>query len=207
MSYLHNALLLATVTAFFISCGPKTEYLPIMGPRDVSNEGDTIYHAVPTFKFTDQHNYSISNDDVANKIYCSNFFFTTCRSICPKMNKNLAEVVKAYKDDDRIDFLSHSLDPSSDTPEILSAYADGFEADAKNWHFLTGDEKSIYSLAGVGGYFVNARRDENSLDGIDHSGKVCLVDAEGHIRAYHDLTEEEGIQALINDIEFLLNEK
>lgn len=207
MNSSHNYFLLLISCAFIFGCSSKTEYLPIMGPRDLSASGDTIFHEIPSFSFEDQNEKIVSNELVKDKVYCSNFFFTTCRSICPKMNKNLAEVVKEFKGDDRISFLSHSLDPANDSPEILSAYAGGFGVDAENWHFLTGSEKEIYTLAGVGGYFVSALRDEASIDGIDHSGKVALVDKNGRIRAYHDLTDSANIDELIKDIRFLLDEK
>ncbi len=140
---------------------------------------------VPNFQFVNQNGDTVSNKDYLGKVYIVEFFFTTCPSICPIMNKNLVEVEKEVGDNDDFGIVSISIDPQHDTPEVLKAYAENYDIDNPNWNFLTGDKEDIYTLANKGfGIFANT--DETVPGGFAHSGMFALVDREGYIRSRVD---------------------
>lgn len=181
---------------------------------------------VPPFSFTDQNGKTISNNDYLGKVYVVEFFFTTCPTICPIMNRNLVEIQNEFKDFENFGVASFSITPEIDTPEVLKAYADRYGITNPNWHLMTGDEATIYKLANEGFYLYTAKSDEVE-GGFEHSGNFALIDKEGYIRSrltspnnpllYYNgiITEEEGendegipqeISILKEDIAKLLKE-
>lgn len=140
---------------------------------------------VPAFSFTDQHGNTITNDDYLGKVYVVEFFFTTCPTICPIMNRNLVEVQSQFQDFEDFGIASISIAPETDTPEVLKAYAEKYGVTNPNWHFLTGDETEIYTLANEG-FNLYTAKDENVEGGFEHSGNFALIDKEGYIRSRTD---------------------
>ena len=104
-------------------------------------------HTIPFFSFHDQNDSTISLHTIKNKIYVSNFFFTKCKGICPKMTNNMLLLQEAFKDDTSILFLSHSVDPVSDSVRVLKQYAKENKVNSSRWHLLTGSKQEIYDLA------------------------------------------------------------
>jgi len=140
---------------------------------------------VPDFQFVNQNGDTITNKDYLGKVYVIEFFFTTCPSICPIMNKNLVEVEKELGKNNDFGIVSITIDPQHDTPEVLKEYAANYGIDNPNWNFLTGDKEEIYKLANKGfGIFANT--DETVPGGFAHSGMFALVDREGYIRSRAD---------------------
>ncbi|RKS55956.1 protein SCO1/2 [Gillisia mitskevichiae] len=140
---------------------------------------------VPDFKFVNQNGDTISNNDYLGKVYIVEFFFTTCPSICPIMNKNLVEVENELGENKDFGIVSITIDPNHDTPKVLKEYAENYEIDNPNWNFLTGDKEAIYSLANKGfGIFANT--DSTVPGGFAHSGLFALVDREGYVRSRLD---------------------
>ncbi len=204
MKYL---LKIITLSAIVLSAC-KQEKLKIYGPRiesTIDGEVKLSDYTLPPFSFENQDGNTVSDKTLKGKIYCTDFFFTTCRSICPTVNNNLTKVQKAFAKNSDVRYLSHSLDPNSDTKEILKDYAEKLGADLRTWDFVLGDEATIYDYAQKH-YFVKAIKDETALDGIDHSGRVILVDPVGRIRGYYDFTDDNNVEILINDIKTLLDE-
>ncbi|MBL0105098.1 MAG: SCO family protein [Bacteroidetes bacterium] len=72
--------------------------LPIIGPVDVNANGDTTYHTIPPFSFTNQDGKTITDKDLENQIYVASFFFASCKSVCPKLNEEMGRVQYAFKD-------------------------------------------------------------------------------------------------------------
>lgn len=140
---------------------------------------------VPDFQFVNQDGDTISNKDYLGKVYVVEFFFTTCPSICPIMNKNLVGVEKELGGNPNFGIVSISIDPTHDTPEVLKEYKENYEIDNPNWNFLTGDKERIYALANQG-FGIYANTDESVPGGFAHSGMFALVDKEGYIRSRGD---------------------
>jgi protein SCO1/2 len=193
------------------ACGKKK--LPIMGERavdvkiiDGKQVVDTVYKTVPNFTFVNQDSSIITHEVVKNKIYVADFFFVTCPTICPRMKKNLLTIYNAYKGNDNIVFLSHTIDPEHDSVSVLKDFADRLGADSKQWHFLTGNRDSIYEIA-TNGYYATALPDSTEPGGYVHSGGLILVDKYRRVRGIYDGTSAKDAEVLIKDIELLLNEK
>src|SRR5690606_13211211 len=165
---------------------------------------DTNYYQVPEFRFLNQDSVYISSADFADKIYITNFFFTHCPSICPTMQRNLLQVYEKYKDDNRVAFLSHSIDFKYDSPSVLKSYADKLGVTNQQWQFVTGEKKDIYGIADH--YYVYTKEDESAPGGYDHQGYLVLIDGQRHIRGAYDGTNDEQVKQLFEDLAILLEE-
>ena len=170
---------------------------------------------VPAFTLTDQNGKKISDADYLGKVYVVEFFFSTCPTICPKMNQNMLLLQKEYYGNPEFGIASITINPAYDTPQVLKAHAEHLGAKHYNWHFLTGDGDYIHNLA-VKGFNLYAGKNSNAPGGFEHSGLFALVDKEGQIRSrkdtygnpitYYDGLEEAGVQAIKEDIKKLLEE-
>jgi protein SCO1 len=181
-----------------------------------ANEGKLIKIGLaPKFELTDQNQKKITNADYAGKVYVLEFFFSTCPSICPKMNKNMIAIQNKFFGNPNFGIASITINPENDTPEVLLSHANSLGVTSTNWHFLTGDKKYIYDLANKG---FNVYVGENSKvnGGFEHSGLFALIDKNGNIRCrkdeynnpilYYDGIEKEGVKAIQQDISILLSE-
>jgi len=196
-----------------VSCSSNSEQkLPYIGEPHIEEKtvdgktvSDTIYHRIPDFSFLNQDSVLISQKDFANKVYVANFFFTHCPSICPTMQRNLLKVYEKYKGDERIAFLSHSIDFKYDSPSILKGYAEKLGVTNNQWQFVNGSKKDIYGIAEQ--YLVYTKEDATVPGGYDHQGYLVLIDKDRHIRGAYDGTNEEQVEQLFTDLGILLKEQ
>lgn len=190
----------------FLSCLQPANQgkLPILGERDITPAGDTIYPQVPDFQFVDQDSQAVNNATFAGKAYVVDFFFVHCPTICPKVKANGLRVYQKFKNDDRLLMLSHSIDTRNDTVRALLHHAQKLGIESKKWHLVTGDHDAIYGIAD--NYFSVAKEDPSAPGGFDHSGRLILVDKNRHVRAFCDGTNAEEVDRFITDIERLLKE-
>lgn len=187
------------------SCVEKKETkLPIFGEREVIN-GDTVFHKIGNFQFVNQDSAVVTNETFKNKIYVSDFFFTSCRTICPIMKTQMKRVYDSVKNDPEVLILSHTIDPEYDTVGLLRDFADRLEVKSNKWHFVTGNKDSIYNIAQKG-YFATAIEDKSEPDGFIHSGAFLLIDKEQRVRGKYDGTKEDDVNRLLADIERLKKE-
>ena len=140
---------------------------------------------VMPFSFVNQDEKTISNDDYAGKVYLVEFFFSTCPTICPKMNKNLVDIQNTFPDRPDFGIASFTINPEYDTPSVLKTYAENYGVTNPNWHFMTGEKEAIYNLANTG-FNLYAAQVEGSDGGFEHSGNFALIDKEGYIRSRTD---------------------
>lgn len=195
----------------------KEKPLPIINPVDLEEEmvdpellrvgyGHTVGH----FSFVNQNGKTITSDEVKGKIHIAEYFFTTCKSICPVMNKQMQRVNRTFKNNDDIKILSFTVDPKVDTVAQIKWYADRHGATNDNWHFLTGDKMELYNLARTSYFVLKPAEAQNLGDaGSDfiHTNNFVLVDRQSRIRGYYDGTSEEEVNKLIHDIKLLLEEE
>lgn len=170
---------------------------------------------VPKFELTDQNHKKISNKDYLGKVYVVEFFFSTCPTICPRMNQNMLQLQKEFYGKPDFGLVSITIDPATDTPDHLKKHADLLGVKHYNWHFLTGDKDYIYKLA-QSGFNLYVGENKNVAGNFEHSGMFALVDKEGNIRCrkdefgnpilYYDGLEQSGIDMLKEDIKKLLEE-
>ncbi|HSI68823.1 MAG TPA: SCO family protein [Gillisia sp.] len=140
---------------------------------------------VPEFSFVNQDGDTITNEDYLGKVYVIEFFFTTCPSICPIMNRNLVEIQDEFKGESDFGIASFTIDPEHDTPQVLKEYAANYGVTNPHWHFLTGDRERVYEMANTG-FGIFADEDETVPGGFAHSGLFALVDKEGYVRSRAD---------------------
>lgn len=169
----------------------------------------------PKFELTDQNNAKVSNETYKGKVYVLEFFFSTCPSICPIMNKNMVSIQNEFFGNPNFGIASISINPEYDTAKVLKEHAELIGVKSTNWHLLTGDKKYIYDISNKG-FNIYAGENEKASGGFEHSGLFALIDKEGNIRCrkdkfgnpilYYDGLEKEGVKAIIEDIKTLLNE-
>ena len=187
-----------------------TRVLPIAGERDVQyimvdgkEIADTIYHHVPSFEYINQDSILVTSDDFKGKIWVTDFFFTSCPTICPPMTSQMKRLNEMTVDlNEYIQFLSFSIDPDRDTPSKLSKYISDYEITSNNWQFLTGDEEATHLLAKE--FFNGAERNEEIDGGFGHTSYFALVDKEGLVRGIYDGTNPEKVDELEKDLRKLL---
>ncbi|MFA5060079.1 MAG: SCO family protein [Candidatus Omnitrophota bacterium] len=156
---------------------------------------------VVDFSLLDSTQKQVSLSNFKNKVWVANFFFTTCGSICPMMTQNMMKVYKRFLDDPDVHYVSISVNPEFDSPEILTRYAQKYGADPLKWHFLTGPRESIQELA-VKGFKVGTVDEP-----VFHSSYFILIDKNANIRGYYDGITQKGVDQLTADIALLLKEK
>lgn len=201
-----HTLLLALILTLLIGCNQSQNEakLPIYG-NTIYEATDTIYHTIADFRLVDQDSVWITNETFAGKVYVSDFFFTSCPTICPVMKQQMLRVYEKFETNDQVAILSHTIDPTYDTAPVLKDYAGKLGVNTNKWKFVTGDSDYIYDL-GETSYMVMTDEDEEAEGGFIHSGAFLLVDKERQIRGVYDGTVEEQVGLLLNDIDKLLNE-
>ena len=216
MNLLFSCVLLLLLTA----CeGVVSNKLPYIGHYDLAYSTvdgnqvvDTIYQPIRSFTFRNQEGLQVTNESYTNKIWITEFFFTTCPTICPIMNvqmTNLTKEVHTMNMEDQVQFLSFSIDPIKDTPEALKKYKGLHCRDCKNWDFLTGDEEFTHRL-GIESFKVFAGREEEAAGGYAHSGAFSMVDQNGYLRGVYNITSFDGdvnkseYQRLLRDLKILI---
>ncbi len=140
---------------------------------------------VPSFEFINQDSLLISNADYEGKVFVAEFFFTSCPSICPIMNKNLVEIQNEFANADNFGIASFSITPEYDTPMVLKEYAERYGINDLDWHLMTGDQEKIYKLANEG-FNIFAAEMPDAPGGFEHSGLFALIDKNGYIRSRVD---------------------
>ena len=214
-------LLPALAAALLTACsGPSADTaarLPILGEREVrpradGGPADTVFATVPAFRLTDQSGQVITNRTFAGRAYLADFFFATCPGICPKMQGELLKVYAKFGQDQRLAFLSHTIDPAHDSLPVLRDYADRLGmGKARNWYFATTGAKgeptardTVFQLARA--YFTAAEPDKQAPGGFAHNGTFALVDDRGHIRGLYDSLNPTEVARLMTELPTLLAE-
>jgi len=201
---IHYFVFPVLIGLFLFSCLAREEKLPIFGEREVMGN-DTVYHHIAPFAFVDQDSSIITNDTFRDKIYVADFFFTTCKTICPIMKTQMLRVYEATSEMPDVLILSHTIDPEYDTVALLHDFAERLGVDSDRWHFVTGVKDSIYKIAQTS-YFATAMEDKTEPDGFIHSGAFLLIDKKQRIRGKYDGTREQDVNRLIADIKRLRRE-
>jgi protein SCO1 len=203
------AILVIPGLAYLIIQSGENNYsrLEIFGPKEpvASQSGgvpDTIYHTIADFSFISQDSSLVTQETVKGKIFVADFFFTTCKSICPKMTNHLMRVQHEFVDDAEVVILSHTVDPENDTPPVLATYAKKHNAVKDKWFFVTGDKKQLYDIA-RNSYYITAMPGDGTGDDFIHSEKIVLVDKDRRIRGFYDGTDYLEITRLIEELKLL----
>lgn len=169
------------------------------------------------FAFADQNGDTITNEHIKDKIVVVEYFFTTCKSICPIMNKNMNKIYETFKESGDVILLSHTVDPIRDSVAALKEYSLQYDPDPAIWKFLTGDKQQLYDHARHSFKIIAG---DSTISDIDddfiHTNVFVLLDKKGRVRLHisnqgspvaYDGTNEKSIDYLIKDIKYLQKEK
>ncbi len=196
-------ILSAIIILFIVSCKKENKSLPYLGVHTYENN-DTIYYTIPEYKFTRQDSSKFGSDNLKGKPYVAYFFFTSCPSICPRMTQAAKRVQMALnKYRDKFNIVAFSIDPDRDSTEKLRKYAEKYQIDLSNWHFLRGEEQKI-NYIGKKGFYLGISKDKNEPGGYLHSEKMVLIDRNGHPRGYYSGTDAGEVKNLIHDLKSLI---
>jgi len=209
-------LVIGCFAAIAFSCNnlsKKTEKLPFFGERlgtymhHVKGVAkiDTVYHIIPNFKVVDQDGDTITQANLAGKVYVADFFFTSCPSICPITEANMLTVQKHFRNAGNFNLISFSIDPRHDSAGRLKRYATRLGADTRQWYFVNGDEDQVDDLAQKG-FMASAQKDSAAPGGYLHSGAFMLIDKDKRVRGVYNGTDTAEVARLIHDIPVLFKE-
>ncbi|MBO1002243.1 SCO family protein [Pseudogracilibacillus auburnensis] len=159
---------------------------------------------IADFSFTTQDNETLSLEDLHGEWWIADFIFTNCETVCLPMTHNMAQLQKELeKNDLSIEFVSFSVDPDFDTPEILKEYGEQYEANFDTWSFLTGyDVKTVKELS-IKSFRALLKEPEYGSDQVTHDIRFFLVSPEGEVVKGYDGTKSENIDKVIEDLKKL----
>jgi len=161
---------------------------------------------VQNFSFTDQNGKQLAQKNMEGKVYVTEYFFTTCKGICPKMNYNMKTIYEKYKNEPDFAIISHTCMPETDSVPLMKAYAQRMGA-GPNWFFVTGSKDSLYKMARVSYLLDNEKNNSmNIKDQFIHTQFFALVDKESRVRGVYDGLKNDEIDKLSRDIKDLLKE-
>jgi protein SCO1 len=158
-------------------------------------EASPILFDAPKFTLTDQNGKTITDSMMHGNVWVAMVFFTQCPGVCPMMSSRMAQLQKTVARPD-VKIISLSLDPEHDTPEIMRAYAERFEADPARWHMLTGPRQTMYDLARA---FQLAAEPAHDGQPIIHTQKVLLIDRGNHVRGIYDTSDDVSMKQLADN--------
>jgi protein SCO1/2 len=182
-------ILTSFVAAALTDCGPSEPPLP-------------TYGMVPEFHLTAHSGEEFSSKKLDGKIWVADFMFTNCPGPCPRMTTQMRTIQQAFPNESDIRFVSFTVDPDRDTPEVLEAYARRYKADLSTWYFLTGPVQKLHQLKRE----TFLLGDVNGVS-FEHSTRFVLVDGDGRIRGFYPTAEPSDIDKLIADIRKLIDTK
>ncbi len=167
-----------------------------------------ILSYVQPFSFTNQDGAAVTDKNLLNKITVVEYFFTTCKGICPKLNTNMKQVYEIYKNEPDFQILSHTCNPDTDSVSVLKHYSDSLQVNTQKWIFLTGRKDSLYQMA-RGSYLLDDPKNnvEKIEDQFIHTQFFALVDRQGKVRGkIYDGLKVLEVEQLKQDISKLLKE-
>ena len=164
--------------------------------QHLSDRAVGSYGAVPEFQLTNQNGEPFGSAQLLGKVWVADFIFTTCRGPCPVISGRFAEVQKPLEKSG-VHLVSFTVDPETDTPEVLREYATRLNARPGRWDFLTGAKEEVYALTQNG--FKLPLLDDGGEQGPAHATRAVLVDRKGTIRGYYDMLAPDVVAKLVAD--------
>lgn len=170
----------------------------VINKAEMSRSKLPEFTPVPEFSFLDQDEEVFDLDRLKGKISLVDFFFTRCKGPCPIMSNNMGQLFTYYAGNDKIQFVSISVDPEFDTFEALKQYAKDHDVTDGRWNFIRNEKENVIDLC-ENGFLLPA----DELPG-NHSTKFALVDETGMIRGYYSGTDNSSVEQIKSDIDLLL---
>ncbi len=189
--------------------------LPFFGPKIVASTfhtkrgkqiPDTLYHAVANFSLKNQKGQTFAFPADSHRITVVNFFYTRSTTFSETMNRQVQQLARKFERNALVQFVSITVDPTFDTPEVLTAYQQSKGFAAKHWSFLTGPAADIQQLAKTS-FLLDVLPDPNNAANIIHPSMLILLDPQKRIRGYYDVLSKEQTDKLSDEIIVLINEE
>ena len=154
-----------------------------------------------------QDGQTVTDKTIDGKVVVVNYFFTTCKSVCPRMNNDLKPVYETFKNEPDFLMLSHTCDPERDSVPVLKHYADSMQVNTSKWQFLTGRKDSLYRMARYS-YSIDdpANNVQNINDDFLHTQFVALVNKNGDVVKVYDGLKPTELKEMTERIKKLLKE-
>jgi protein SCO1 len=198
-SLIYIGFFVLLVVGFYFA---MTKFLPGFGKVELP-----VISYVQPFSFTNQEGKVVTEKDMEGKVAVVEYFFTTCKGICPKMNANMQQVYNQFKTEPDFRILSHTSDPGTDSVPRMKRYADSLGADAKLWWFLTGRKDSLYAAARNSYLLDDPKNNTGNVDEeFIHTQFFALVDRQGKVRKIYDGLKKEELEEMKKDISQLLKQ-
>jgi protein SCO1 len=195
----------------------------ILGPGRGEKETPLpIFWNVPEFTLIDQDSTPFSSTELKGHVWVASFVYTNCPDFCPLITKHMANLRDELKRDGKLGevrLLSITVDPVRDTPGVLRAYAQNFNAKKPDWVFLTGPFDKVVPLINEGFkltalHNMPADSQHHAHSTVDtlpakytvaHTDRIVLIDKDGQVRATYQTNEPESLQQLRKDLQQLID--
>jgi protein SCO1/2 len=200
--HLKKALLILSICLLLVSLAGFVWLHVLLKQRVTAREDRLpVFNQIPQFTLVERSGRPFGLDDLKEKVWVADFFFSTCPGPCPRMNARMAELQQALSGERDARLVSITVDPETDSPAVLADYANRFHATKDRWYFLTGEKSVIRHLA-KDGFMVGGAE-----DALLHTTRFMLVDRQGRLRGYYDSSDNESLRKLLADVQRLLSEK
>jgi protein SCO1 len=160
------------------------------------------HNKVPDFTLTERSTRQVTRQDLSGQVWVADFIFTRCAGICLTMSANMQKLQDRLPKEVRL--VSFSVDPVTDTPEVLTEYAKRYNADPERWLFLTGEPEAVQKLSIDGFKLALDSLSGTEAEPITHSSRFALVDKDGQIRGYYGTEDADALDRLVADVKSLL---
>ncbi|BAV09588.1 protein SCO1/2 [Filimonas lacunae] len=203
-----NSKKLIIYCAFFVCLAVGFWFFLFRGTENWKSKSVTLSTVKP-FSFTTQDNQTFTERDMQGKVCVVEYFFTTCKGICPRMNANMHKIYNTFKDEPDFMIVSHTCDPETDSVPVIKHYSDSLKVNNHRWVFLTGRKDSLYAAARYS-YLLDDPKNglDNIKDQFIHTQFFAVVDKNGQVRGQiYDGLKEDELAKLKTDIATLLKEK
>lgn len=161
---------------------------------------DPLWDA-PDFRYIDQDGRAVTRATFASDVWIASFVFTQCRTVCPLLTANMVELQRRLAGL-KVRFVSFSVDPAHDTPDVLRAYAKHWAPEESRWTLVSTDERTLPALAA--GFKITAEKRDDPVDPILHTSLFLLVDAAGRVRGAFDTEHGDQLTALEDGVRTLV---
>ncbi|WP_435531343.1 SCO family protein [Pseudoneobacillus rhizosphaerae] len=176
-------------------------FLTACGKNEIQN---AVNWPVEDFNYTNQNGDSFGLKDLKGKVWVADFIFTNCEDVCLPMTYNMEKLQQMTKKEgiENIQFVSFSVDPNVDTPDVLKKYGENFNADFANWSFLTGyKDEEIAKLAMESFKTLVIKPQEGNQ--VGHGTDFYLVGPEGNILKAYTGLNDIPFEEIVKDIKTL----
>jgi protein SCO1/2 len=191
------SLLFPLLSLLLIGCGGEAETSALTGTK-LAEFGE-----VPEFELVDCFGEPFTRQDMLGKVWIVDFIFTSCPSACPLMTTNMKTLSELLGDEEDVRLLSITVDPETDTPEVLKRFADLYRADHGRWKWITGERTALHALI-QDGFFLSMGETRTAQP--THSTRYVVVDRRGMIRSYHDQqSDDDPKSGVLRDVRLLLD--